>query len=162
MLQIAKHHKSVCLAQPTVDRRLISVYGDTVHRNDGRHLHGGVEGDEAMFKLYDRVVSYPHPLYSPPAKGLVGTRFLYLLALEFARVRRRETILERPLIFPAVILRKEKGVHRARDIKRRLSRRMDLWEAGEIAAPWRRLGGAWGGLGRQETRSLQPSDFTLQ
>ena len=29
------------------DRRLIAVYGDIVHRNNGRHLHDNVADDEA-------------------------------------------------------------------------------------------------------------------
>ena len=63
------------------DRRLIEVYGDTVHRNDGGHLHGGVEDNEAMCMLYDRVVSYAHPLNSRP-KGKIGEEFIRLLADE--------------------------------------------------------------------------------
>ena len=115
------------------DRRLKKVYGgDTVHRNDGRQLHGGVEGDAAMCMLYDNVVSHPHPMYSPP-KGKVGQRFLNMFAAELRQVRERKSNSERALIFSAVVLRRESGIKRARDIKRRLTSRMDLWEAGKIA-----------------------------
>ncbi len=64
------------------DRRLIVVYGDTVHRNDGRHLHGGVNGDEKMCKLYDQVISYAHPLYELLLRGPVGKAFLNLFVAE--------------------------------------------------------------------------------
>jgi hypothetical protein len=49
--------------QTAADRKLMEVYGgDTVHQNDGRHLHGGVDNDEEMCWLYEQVVSHPHPL----------------------------------------------------------------------------------------------------
>ena len=87
------------------DRCLMAVYGgDTVHRNDGRHLHGGVDGDAAMCMLFDNVVSHPHPMYSPP-KGKVGQRFLSMYAKELRQVRERKHNSERALIFPAAILR---------------------------------------------------------
>ena len=60
-------------------RRIEEVYGDGVHRNDGRHLHGGVEDDGAMCMLYDSVTAYGHAMYSPP-KGEVGRLYINLLA----------------------------------------------------------------------------------
>ena len=114
------------------DKRLIGVYGDTVHRNDGRHLHGGIAEDEAMCMLYDRVTSYAHPLYSPP-KGAVGRQFLTTFAAELAKVRTRESNSERAMIFPALILRKESHIRKACDIRRRITRRMALWKDGKIA-----------------------------
>jgi len=114
------------------DRRLIEVYGDTVHRNDGRQLHGGIEDDEAMCMLYDKVVSYAHPLYSPP-KGKVGEEFIRLLAEELQKVRRRESNSERFLILAPVILRRETGIIGAKNIRTRIERRMKLWREGKIA-----------------------------
>jgi hypothetical protein len=48
------------------DNQLIAVYGDTIHRNDGRHLDGGIADDKVWQGRYDRVVSHPHPMYNPP------------------------------------------------------------------------------------------------
>ena len=50
------------------DRFLSKVYGDSVHGNDGRHLHGGIPAadDKAMCRLYDQVVSHRHSLFQPP------------------------------------------------------------------------------------------------
>ena len=50
------------------DRFLSKVYGDSVHRNNGRHLHGGIPAvdDKAMCRLYDQVVSHRHSLFQPP------------------------------------------------------------------------------------------------
>jgi len=71
------------------DDKLIAVYGDTVHRNDGRDLHGGVEGDGAMQMLYDKIADHPHPMWSPPT-GKVGDRFILLYAKELSQVRSRK------------------------------------------------------------------------
>ena len=114
------------------DRRLMTVYGDTIHRNDGRHLDGGVEDDEAMQRLYDKVVSHPHPMYSPP-KGKVGNLFLTRFTAELRKVRARETNSERAMIFPACILRKEPGIRRAKLIRKRILQRIQLWDEGKYA-----------------------------
>ena len=55
------------------DRRLLAVYGDTVHRNDGRHLRGGIDAatNERHIQWFDRVVAHNHPLWRPP-KNAVG------------------------------------------------------------------------------------------
>ena len=81
--------------------------------------------------LYNKVVSYPHPLYSPP-KGKVGNRFLAMLAEELKKVRMRETNSECAMIFPACILRRKTGIVKAKAIRRRIMRRLDLWKEGKI------------------------------
>ena len=86
------------------DRRLIGVYGDTIHRNDGRHLNGGITGDAGMVWLYDKVVINPHPMYLPP-KGKSGNQFIQKIDAELKKVRTRETNSEQAMIFPACILR---------------------------------------------------------
>ena len=85
--------------------------------------------DEAMQFLYNLVVSYSHPLYSPP-RGIAGNTFIENQAKEFALVRNRETNSERALIYAACILRKERGISRSSSIKRRILRRMELWDTG--------------------------------
>ena len=122
------------LRQPenACDRKLKAVYGgDCLHHNTGEHLHGGVANDEAMQFLYNLVVSYPHPLYSPP-RGIAGNTFIEKQAKEFELVRTRETNSECALIFAACILRKERGISRASSIKRRILRMIELWDAGKI------------------------------
>jgi hypothetical protein len=49
------------------DRRLIDVYGDTIHDNTGRHLHGGIDAatDTLHMEWFDCVVAHPHRLYLP-------------------------------------------------------------------------------------------------
>ena len=71
------------------DTQLLEVYADCVHRNPGKHLHGGVANNEAMQMLYAKVIATPHPLYSPP-KGSAGKRFIVAFAGGWRKVRKRE------------------------------------------------------------------------
>ena len=64
------------------DNQLISVYRDTIHRNDGRHMDGGVADDIVWQRRYDRVVAHPHPMYNPP-KGGLGHWVVLTMAKEF-------------------------------------------------------------------------------
>ena len=81
--------------------------------------------------LYAKVIATPHPFYSPP-KWPAGKKLIVAFAGEWRKVRKRETNSEQALIFPACILRKAKGVSRAKTIKRRITRRLALWENGQI------------------------------
>jgi len=49
-----------------VDQKLHSVFGDTIHHNDGRHLDGGIgeDKDRKWQRLHERVVAALLPLYS--------------------------------------------------------------------------------------------------
>ena len=114
------------------DRRLMEVYGDTLHSSNGSGLHGGVECDAWYCKAYDTLVSHPNPMYSPP-QGKIGKRFIKLQAKEFKKVRAQEFNSERALILAVAVLRKEPGISRAREIKKRINQRLDLWEAGKTA-----------------------------
>ena len=51
---------------------LSKVYGDFVHRKDGRHLHGGIPAadNEAMCWMYDEVVGHGYSLFRPPDDAL--------------------------------------------------------------------------------------------
>ena len=54
------------------DRLLSEVCVYSVHRNDGRHLHGGIPAadNEAMCWLYDKVVSHGYSLFRLPDRAL--------------------------------------------------------------------------------------------
>ena len=53
----------------TADRKMISVYGGTVHANDGSHLYGGIDPaeDNKMQRLRHRVASVKQLLYDLPS-----------------------------------------------------------------------------------------------
>jgi hypothetical protein len=111
------------------DNQLVMVYGDSINRNDGRHLDGGVADNSVWQQRYDRVVAHPHPMYNPP-KGELGQWVVLTMAREFGGVCERRWNSERALIFAACVLRKSPGVIRARNIKRRVERRLRLWTDG--------------------------------
>ena len=110
----------------------MAVYGDTLHSSNGHGLHGGVDSNTWYYKAYDMLVSYPDPMYSPP-QGKIGKHFIRFQAKEFKEVRARDFNLERALILAIAVLRKEPSISRAREIKKRINRRLDLWEEGKIA-----------------------------
>jgi hypothetical protein len=64
----------------------------------------------------------------------VGKRFLTILTHEFHQVRERKWNSERPLIFAAVVLQSTPEVRQAKDVRKRLTQRMDLWAQGSFAA----------------------------
>jgi hypothetical protein len=115
------------------DNQLVAVYGDSIHRNDGRHLDGGIADDSVWQRRYDCVVAHPHPMYNLP-KGGLGQRVVSRMAREFGGVRKQRWNSKRALIFAACVLRKSPGVIRAHDIKRRVERRLQLWTDGHYNA----------------------------
>ena len=118
------------------DELLRKVYGDHLHDNDGCHLTGGISAEDNAFwiSLWNRIVSLaPNHYYVP--HGTVGRRFITILVHEFRLVRfQRIANSERPIVFVSVILQKTHGVRCAKDIRQRLTQRMDLWEAGAYEA----------------------------
>jgi hypothetical protein len=139
------------------DELLDSVLGDHVHSNDGRHLTGGVTDDCRWQTRWQRMVQISPTRYSVP-KGTVGRRFLTILTNEFRQVRERKWNSERPLVFVAVVLQTTPEVRRARDIRQRLSRRMDLWEQGCHAAL---VDDTEAEVGSRGTSTRAPDDETL-
>ena len=111
------------------DKLLDVVYGDHIHDNDGTHLDGGVADDGVWQARWRRLVQVHPNNYSVP-KGRVGSRFLTRLAAEFRGVRERKWNSERVVVFLLVVLRRTAIVKRARDVRRRVEMRLDLWEQG--------------------------------
>ena len=115
------------------DQKLIAVYGDTTHRNDGRHLTGGIDDDALWQRRYDKVTANSHGMYFPP-KGAVGKEVVTTYAAELEGVRKRHWNSERPLCFLACVLRRRPGCIRSADIRRRVKNRLALWQAGKFDA----------------------------
>jgi hypothetical protein len=120
----ARIRRPIC--QASSDQLLDDVYGDWPHHNNGKHLNGGVAEDAAWQRRWRWLVALPTTHYSVP-KGKVGRRFIQILAAEFRGVRARTWNSERPLVCVAVVLQTTPGVKRARDIRKRLTHRIDLW-----------------------------------
>ena len=63
------------------NRKLRAVYGNTIHRSDGRHLDRVTANDTVWQARYDAVVANPHQLYLPP-QGKIGAEVVSLMASE--------------------------------------------------------------------------------
>ena len=64
--------------------------------------------------------------------GGVGTRFVNLLAEEIERCAAQRQSSEREFVLTALVLQRDKMVRKAKDIRPLLTRRMDMWEAGQL------------------------------
>jgi hypothetical protein len=117
------------------NRRLCSVYGNTIHQNDDTHLDGGigVAEDSKWQRLYLRVASGQLLLYNLP-NGQWADRFLETLTSLWIGVVERCWNLERPLVFQAVILCRVWGVDRFHDVKPIIWGWLDAWDAGQHVA----------------------------
>ncbi len=113
------------------DLKLMDVYGDYIHQNDGSHLDGGIVDDAVWQARWAKLIVLPAQRYNAPG-GPVGRRFVRMLAEEMSGIRSRKWNSERFIVFQMVILQRSKGVTKAGDIKKRLSNRMDSWEANKF------------------------------
>jgi hypothetical protein len=101
------------------DQKLIDIYGDTIHQNNGWHLDGGigVNNDKKWQCLHFQVASYTLALYDFP-NGQWATQFLDILTKLWHATCARECNSEKPLVFAACILCKVKDVKRFSDVKK--------------------------------------------
>ena len=111
---------------------LRGVYVESPHHNDGAHLEGGVP-DDAMWKSrWRRLAAQSSSWYStPPSK--VGRRITAVHSAEWRGVIDRKWNSKRPLVFAHVVLTKTLDACKAREIRARIDRRLDLWERGSHA-----------------------------
>ena len=108
---------------------LREVYGDFPHHNYGLHLDGGV-GDDALWqRRWLRLAAQSANWYATPT-GAVGRRFTAILDVEWWGVIYWSWNSKIPLGFAHIVLRKTLSIHRDREIRARITRRMDLWERG--------------------------------
>jgi hypothetical protein len=101
------------------DRRILGLYGDSCHQNDGTHMDGGI-GHGADLKWqhrYRRVIANRHQLYWLPS-GRWAKRFLQILTELLTDVRERCCNSEKLLIFAPCILRKTARRGRRRKLSR--------------------------------------------
>jgi hypothetical protein len=108
------------------DELLLSVYGDTIHQNDGTHLNGGVRNDRIWQRRWLKVVSGDLKLWTPPRKHFEGKKFVNMFANELEGVRTRMWNSERAMLFAPVILNRKSGVVKASEITKTISLRLQL------------------------------------
>ena len=111
---------------------LQGVYGDFPHHNDGLHLDGGIADDAAWHHNWRRLAAQSASWYATPS-GVVGAPLHGNPGSGMAGVISRSWNSERPLVFAHVVLTKMLGVRWAREIKARITRRMELWGRGQHA-----------------------------
>ena len=104
---------------------LQEVYGDFPHHNDELHLDGGVEDNSIWKSCWRRLAVKSVSWYATPS-GAVGHRFTTILAEEWQGVLNRSWNSERPLVFAHAVLTKTLGVRGSKEIRARITRRMDL------------------------------------
>ncbi len=114
-----------------IDIELIKLYGDTVHRNLGTHLTGNINNDPQWYYIWYQLISYHHPLYTPPQSKL-GRDIVNKIADEFQGVRLRKWNSEKALLLPIIILQKSHQKLTSQEIKHRLRFRLDQWNQGHF------------------------------
>ena len=114
---------------------LCSVYGDTIHQNDGTHLDGriGIAEDAKWQRFHLRVAACNLPLYDLP-NGRWAHRFLETLTDLWVEVVERCWKSDRPLVFQACVLQRVCGISRFHDVKPIIWGRLDAWDAGRYVA----------------------------
>ena len=117
------------------DRKLMSVYGDTIHQNDGTHLDGGIGAfeDRKWQRLYKRIIACNLPLYDLPS-GKYANTFLELQTQLWRDVRARKCNSEKALLFAPLILRKVKGLKTFSETKPIIWARLEAWKAERYVA----------------------------
>jgi len=105
------------------DRKLHSVFGDTIHHNDGHHLNRGIGEDEdrKWQRLHERLVAACLPLYSK--------RFFALQIALWRDVSLRGCNSEKACVFAPLILRWVCSKKTMSEVKTLVGSRMDAWEA---------------------------------
>ncbi len=63
------------------DRKLLEVYGDYIHQNDGTHLDGGIKDDAIWQEYWRKLATLPPQRYDVPS-GPIGRRFVRILTKE--------------------------------------------------------------------------------
>ncbi len=93
------------------DRRLLGIFSDIIHLNDGTRFDGGIGAteDEKWQRLYNHVAACSLPLYDLP-NGRWAHRFLTTLINLWVGVIQRRWNSERPLVFQVVILHRVRGI----------------------------------------------------
>lgn len=113
------------------DLKLLEVYGDYIHQNDGSQLDGGIEDDLVWQARWRQLIALPSQRYDAPS-GAVGRRFIRILTEELEGIVRRKWNSERFIVFQMVVLQRSRDVKTSSAIRRRLTKRMDSWEAGKF------------------------------
>jgi hypothetical protein len=113
------------------DRLMDKVYGDHVHKNPGEHLDGGITNDQMWQDNWRQLIVFPSQTYDVPS-GPIGCWFLETLTSLLKGIQSCTLNSEKFIVFQMVILQRTREVKHARDIKQRLTARLDAWDKGKL------------------------------
>ena len=136
-----------------IDSKLEEVYGD-------RMLNGaGCVRSDCWFWWWERVVRLPFRRYDLPG-GNVGRRFVDILTKEVELVASLKECSERLIVFQFVILQRESLVTKTADVRRMISKRLEMWAEGRYDAPFSEAVHGSESCGRRFSRSATPKNMT--
>ena len=110
-----------------VDKMMYEIYGDKVYQNNGTHLDGGIQDDEAWQTRYTQLANLPQFHYDPP-KGTVGKRLAKMCTKELKSIRERHSNSKRLLTMLTCLLTRDRNIKGAPAIKKKINTRMDEWD----------------------------------
>ena len=108
---------------------MVELYGDQIYHNDGNHLDGDMTNNTLWLRFWNQLAAQSASWYTPPP-GAVGWRFIMILVLEWKGVRVRIWNSDQTLVFTHIILKNTPVASEAKEIRKRISRALDLWEEG--------------------------------
>ena len=111
-----------------VDKKIFDVYGKQMHDLSAADIPSSIPEDKIWQDRWTTLVNLPTQRYDLPS-GAVGRRFIKMLTTEMAGIKARKWNSERMIVFTIVMLQRERDVIKRRDIIKRITKRMDLWEA---------------------------------
>ena len=122
--------------EPTLipdDNLLTHCFGESIRSDPGTTHPTLIPDDEIWQKRWLRAVQLQPSLYNLPNSAIAKV-FLAALTRELHGVRSRTWNSERPMLFALVILQKSPQARHAKDIRRRISQRLSLWNEGRFDA----------------------------
>ena len=111
-----------------LDLKLAAACGDHLHQNDGRQLDGGIADDRIWQTYHTELTTYHAHHYNLP-KSLAKPFLTILAALINGTVDRAHNS-EKFLVFPMVILQKQRNIRGGKAIRALIASRLESWTQG--------------------------------
>ena len=118
------------------DDLLAKIYGDCIHNNDGRHLHGDIpeEEDIKWMKRYDKTIEQTPEQYNEIPCTKQGQRITDTYAKLVDDVINQKCNSEKMTIFLPLILQIHPSHRKPSDIRKLINKRLAMWDNGHFDA----------------------------
>ena len=110
----------------TANEMIFGVYQDSVLQNPGIHLDDGIEEDGNWQRIWGKLICLLNQCYDVPS-GRIRNRFIETLGVELDGIGYRLWDTERVIVFLTVIFQPVRLVSSERNIRDRITSRLDLW-----------------------------------